>query len=308
MQLIDGAGEAIERCVEFDSPVGPLHRIGLSPAQIVDRIDACAGVIGITNMFLHEWPQVREIARLARQRHPDALLVVGGENATAYAPYILADGGDVDCCVAGEGEATFVELVDRHLEGRSWEAMPGVITRAGPASSMRPDEEVVDGGLPVRISKPDLGEVPRPAWDLVPLENYWSRDPFFGVNRGRSMQVLGTRGCPYRCTFCSSPQMWTTKFVVRDPDDVVDEIARLRRPLRRQERQLRRPDRRNQPPVDAGAVRRAREAGPRPHLAAARWGLESRRSTLRCSGGLQRPGVATSPSPPRAAPSGCSRS
>ncbi|MEL7207730.1 MAG: radical SAM protein, partial [Actinomycetota bacterium] len=39
------------------------------------------------------------------------------------------------------------------------------------------------------------------------------------------MQILGTRGCPYKCSFCSSPQMWTTKYVVREPDDVVDEIA-----------------------------------------------------------------------------------
>jgi radical SAM superfamily enzyme YgiQ (UPF0313 family) len=39
------------------------------------------------------------------------------------------------------------------------------------------------------------------------------------------MNVLGTRGCPYKCTFCSSPQMWTTKYVVREPEDVVDEIV-----------------------------------------------------------------------------------
>jgi hypothetical protein len=41
------------------------------------------------------------------------------------------------------------------------------------------------------------------------------------------MPVLATRGCPYRCSFCSSPQMWTTRYVTRDPDDVADEIAEL---------------------------------------------------------------------------------
>ena len=38
------------------------------------------------------------------------------------------------------------------------------------------------------------------------------------------MPIMATRGCPYRCTFCSSPQMWTTKWVARDPKDVVAEI------------------------------------------------------------------------------------
>ena len=86
--------------------------------------------------------------------------------------------------------------------------------------------EVVDTGLSIRMTKPELNTVgPRPAWDLVPLEKYWEHYPFFGVNRGRSMHVLGTRGCPYKCTFCSSPQMWTTKYVVREPEDVVDEIV-----------------------------------------------------------------------------------
>jgi hypothetical protein len=47
----------------------------------------------------------------------------------------------------------------------------------------------------------------------------------FGVNLGRSMPILATRGCPYQCTFCSSPAMWTTRYYVRDVHDVVDEIA-----------------------------------------------------------------------------------
>jgi len=45
------------------------------------------------------------------------------------------------------------------------------------------------------------------------------------VNLGRSMPILATRGCPYQCTFCSSPAMWTTRYYVRDPADVADEIA-----------------------------------------------------------------------------------
>ena len=41
------------------------------------------------------------------------------------------------------------------------------------------------------------------------------------------MLILATRGCPYQCTFCSSPSMWSTRYLMRPPADVVDEIEWL---------------------------------------------------------------------------------
>lgn len=67
-----------------------------------------------------------------------------------------------------------------------------------------------------------------PAWDLVPIERYLDRGLGFGVNRGRSMPMLATRGCPYQCTFCSNPEMWTTRWYARDPEQVLDEIQAYR--------------------------------------------------------------------------------
>jgi radical SAM superfamily enzyme YgiQ (UPF0313 family) len=45
-----------------------------------------------------------------------------------------------------------------------------------------------------------------------------------GISRGRNMALVATRGCPYQCTFCSNPTMWTTRYVMRPAKDVVDEI------------------------------------------------------------------------------------
>ena len=80
---------------------------------------------------------------------------------------------------------------------------------------------------PARPRIDDLDALPRPAWDLFPVEAYLRRGLGSGVDRGAAMPVLTSRGCPYRCTFCSSPQMWTTRYRRRDPDDVVYEIAEL---------------------------------------------------------------------------------
>ena len=35
---------------------------------------------------------------------------------------------------------------------------------------------------------------------------------------------MGSRGCPYQCTFCSNPTMWTTRYIVRGIDDLIAEI------------------------------------------------------------------------------------
>jgi radical SAM superfamily enzyme YgiQ (UPF0313 family) len=73
-----------------------------------------------------------------------------------------------------------------------------------------------------RIS--DVDDIPLPRWDLTPIERYLDGGFSFGVDRGRTMPLLATRGCPYRCTFCSSPRMWTTRYTTRAAARVVDEI------------------------------------------------------------------------------------
>lgn len=216
VQVIDAAGEAPEQVVEEPTAFGPIRRIGLSYEEIVDRVDRDAAVIGVSHMFVSEWPVVRALVHQLRCRFPEATIVLGGENATAFWPWIFEQTGDIDACVLGEGEVSMVTLVDRVAGGRSLVGLPGV------ALDPKYDDDA-EPVLPDRIR--DLASIARPAWDLFPLDEYFQHRNATGMDRGRSMPVLATRGCPYRCTFCSSPQMWTTRYKTRDPDDVADEIG-----------------------------------------------------------------------------------
>lgn len=219
VDVIDSAGEGIDRIVDVDSPIGRLRQCGLPVDEIVERIHPDTKLVGITHMFLHEWPHVREIAEAVRARFPDAVIVCGGENATGYWPWMFEQTDAIDACVLGEGELTAVELADRVARGVPLEGFDGIVLRN------RGEGEACDGGLTTRITTKKLPAVPRPAWELFPLDEYFRFADSFGVNRGRAMPVLATRGCPYKCSFCSSPQMWTTRYVVREPEEVADEIA-----------------------------------------------------------------------------------
>lgn len=216
VSVIDAVALAMDHAEEFDTPSGVMRRVGLSPAQTVEQIRGTPDVIGVSLMFVHEWPQAREVVNLARVAFPESVIVVGGETATSFWPWMFEETDAIDYVVRGEGEATFVELLDRVAGGAAVDGLEGVVANARSAIAARA------GTLPVRLRR--LDEVPRPDWTKFDLDPYLEH-PYFGVNRGRSMPVLATRGCPYRCSFCSSPQMWTTRYVVREPDDVVDEIA-----------------------------------------------------------------------------------
>ena len=211
--FVDGAGEALTRFLNIPGPTGTLLLNGLTPAEIVDRVPASTEIVGITHMFLHEWPTIREIAERVKAKIPGVSVVLGGENATGFWPWIFKETTAVDYCVLGEGEATMLELVARLKTGLATGDLRGIAART---------QSEVQAGLPVRLTQ--LETIPRPAWEYVNIDGYMALADTHGVNRGRSMPMLATRGCPYQCTFCSSPSMWTTRYVLRTPEDVVDEI------------------------------------------------------------------------------------
>jgi len=70
----------------------------------------------------------------------------------------------------------------------------------------------------------NIDEIPWPRWDDGYLENFWDAGKSFGIGMGRDVPLMFSRGCPYRCTFCSNEQMYGTRYVLRDQDDVLDEV------------------------------------------------------------------------------------
>jgi len=169
-------------------------------------------------MFSQEWVPQREFIIKVRARYPNLIIVVGGEHPTALPEYVLRDCPAIDFLVTGEGELTFLELVHALFHGNDPSKVPGIsyLTSAG---------VFVSNGLSSRISH--INELPRPAWHLCKVDNYHNGNWMMGISSGRNMPILGTRGCPYQCTFCSNPTMWTTRYTMRDPKDVVDEVESL---------------------------------------------------------------------------------
>lgn len=212
--VVDAPGEAINRYGSFRTSVADLRMHGLSAREIVERIAPDTEVIGLTNMFLHEWNFLRELIPMIKDAHPRATTVVGGENASAWWSHMLAQCPAIDICVLGEGEEKFTDLLAAIDKGSGLGDVASIAFR--------------DSGRPTRTESRqrivDIDSIDWPAWDLFPTDAYLDHEFGSGVNRGRSLPMLSSRGCPYQCTFCSSPEMWTTRYYARDPEQVADEV------------------------------------------------------------------------------------
>ncbi len=143
-------------------------------------------------------------------------VVVAGSDASDH-PEIYLDAG-ADVVIAGEGEATLVELLDV-LDGRSTRPLvevEGLCLRL-------PQQGVVR--TPSRAFIRDLDRLPRPAWDLVDVERY--RDIWRRRHGYFSMNLATTRGCPYHCNWCAKP-IYGQRYSVRAARHVVNEISWLK--------------------------------------------------------------------------------
>jgi anaerobic magnesium-protoporphyrin IX monomethyl ester cyclase len=187
---------------------------GLRIEEIVGRIDPQAEVIGVSCMFSVEWPVAVELLAAIRSAFPRALIVLGGEHVTACPEFTLTE-CPADIGVLGEGEETIVELLQAHAAGCDPAAVAGIAYRS-------PGGGIARTAPRARIRAID--DIPPPDWTRFPVETYIDNALTHGANLGRCMPILASRGCPYQCTFCSSPLMWTTRWSARRPDAVLAEM------------------------------------------------------------------------------------
>ncbi len=226
VSVIDAVGEAPDKVVRD----GNVSVLGLDISEVVERLDDDVQVVGIGEMFTYQWRHVQKLATAIKEARPDVLLVGGGEHFTGL-PELSLEQAPFDVVALGEGEETMVDILRRYgafLEERGgdpgdpaelvpeWaEGCPGIGYRGR-------DGEVVLEERRARVR--DVDGIPPPAWDLLQVLTYDQNRFVSGIRKGITVPILATRGCPYRCAYCSSKNMWTTKWVARDPKLVADEI------------------------------------------------------------------------------------
>ncbi|MBT3766644.1 MAG: B12-binding domain-containing radical SAM protein [Rhodospirillaceae bacterium] len=212
--FVDGVAEGLNRVWPMETISSHVCQ-GLKFEEIIERIPANTDVIAFSAMFSGEWPAAKLLLMAIRKAFPDVTIVAGGEHVTALSEYCLKDCPAINVCVRGEGEHTFYELLECIENGQGFDEVNGVSFLDGQGN-------YVENTGQNRIREVDA--IPWPYWPDGYLEKFWATGKSFGVMTERDMPMMISRGCPYQCTFCSNPGMWTTRYILRDIEDVIAEL------------------------------------------------------------------------------------
>ncbi len=207
---IDASGRDLYKF--FEIPKYKIRGNGLTAEEVIEAADPETSVFGVTAMFSHEWPYIRDCVKLLKKNFPKSIIVVGGEHASALTEYSLRDCKEIDYISLGEGEETWREIALK--EDNNLKDLAGM--------AYLENDEFVKTAFRERVKHVD--NIPWPDWDTFPIEPYLDNAMSFGPGSGRNMPIIASRGCPYECTFCSNPLMFGRRYFVRDIDDLIKQI------------------------------------------------------------------------------------
>jgi anaerobic magnesium-protoporphyrin IX monomethyl ester cyclase len=185
-----------------------------------DRMEAAItqaspDLIGIT-VYTPHVPEVSRAVRIARRAAPQAVIALGGPHVTFTAEETLRTMPQVDVVARGEGDQILVELVRALETGDVREPQSNDGLERVPGISFRRDDQIVETPAPPPL---DVTTLPMPAFHLLPMDRY--RWPELG---GTFATILASRGCPFKCTFCSEWPFWRGGWRPHDPEMVVEQL------------------------------------------------------------------------------------
>jgi hopanoid C-3 methylase len=156
-------------------------------------------------------PVARDVIREVKKFDSGIVTAVGGNHAT-FLPADFAE-PSVDAVFLGMADTSFGDFVRRLEEGKDVSEVHNIArVRNGRLEFTEPESFEMD-----------LDCIPFPARHLT--AHY--RGKYRDLTGNRTAQVMSSRGCPFRCTFCSCWKIMNGRYLTRSPESIVEEMASL---------------------------------------------------------------------------------
>tara|TARA_Y100000294_G_scaffold175659_1_gene196270 strand:+ start:1436 stop:2911 length:1476 start_codon:yes stop_codon:yes gene_type:complete len=150
-----------------------------------------------------------EVAKYVKNQNPDVRIVWGGIHASIF-PEQTVENKYLDVVVKGEGEISFLEVVKKFQENKSYEDVKGISYCKNGNVISNPNGEFID-----------MENLPRPGYHLIDLKNYY--------NIQNSFDYQSSRGCPYKCKFCYNLSFSNRRWRKKSVETVINDLEYLRK-------------------------------------------------------------------------------
>lgn len=173
-------------------------------------------VVGISVMT-PSYPGAVEICNLIKSKDSNIVTVLGGHHVSAVGKAVLEQSPNTDFSVMGEGEITLYELMQsldsdspnlKGINGLVWRDNKGNICLNEP-----------------RLAVDDIDSFPFPARDIIDM-NKFRMHSYIDFGK-KSATMITSRGCPYKCMFCSSWLTMGARYRFRSVENVISEIKEM---------------------------------------------------------------------------------
>lgn len=206
----------VSTIIDLDAIAASL--LGSSRKQVTadDLFEACVHALARADAQLFgfssicsSYPLTVRLAAEAKRLHPQAYVVLGGPQATVVDTPTLEAFPWIDAIVRGEADWTLLRLIDAIDERRvtaSLEEVPGITFHRNGGVVRNPDARLIA----------NLDTLPLPAFEMDPQIKY-----------RKSVQLEVGRGCPYRCTFCSTSDFFRRSPRFKSTDVILGQMKEL---------------------------------------------------------------------------------
>jgi anaerobic magnesium-protoporphyrin IX monomethyl ester cyclase len=198
--------------VGVESEILDIFALGYSREDVVEYLNKSHwDLIGIS-AYSTQYPWAKWMADEAKRLHPQSLIIMGGPLAT-FNSILILEKTNTDICVISEGEETIKDIV-RNLGDLS--NVAGICFKSA-------NGEIIETSQRQYIQ--NLDNLPFTNYEVFPMDVYFRNMGMDGVPGVKTINMLTSRGCPYKCNFCSRTFKGSR---LRSIENVIEEIGLLR--------------------------------------------------------------------------------
>lgn len=190
-------------------------RIEADPQAAVLREAEDALCFGVTMLTGRPLGDALAMLRAVKSAYPALPTIAGGWHPSLFPAETLAE-PSIDITVAGQGERSFAELVERLAEGGDAAGVAGALWRGRDGAILRNPPRPLES----------LDNFAPPNFELIPVERY------FAFKGRRQLDYITSIGCNFRCAFCADPFVYGRDWKAASAARLGDEIEALWRRYR----------------------------------------------------------------------------